>query len=95
MWMDNLVISQGAKNVDAAHQFIDFVLRPEIAKVISEEVGYTSPNREAIKLLPEKVRTNRIAYPAEEDLKNAEFQTEVGEALPIYDRYWQRLKSGG
>lgn len=95
LWMDNLVISRGAKNVDAAHRFIDFVLRPEIAKVISEEVGYTSPNREAIKLLPKKMRANRIAYPADEDLKNAEFETEVGEALPIYDKYWQRLKSGG
>jgi len=95
MWMDNLVISRGAKNVDAAYRFIDFVLRPEIARVISEEIGYTSPNRETIKLLPEKVRANRIAYPTEEDLKNAEFQTEVGEALPIYDKYWQRLKSGG
>lgn len=94
MWMDSLVISQGAKNVDAAYQFIDFILRPEIAKVISEEVGYTSPNLAAIKLLPEKVRANRIVYPSDEDLKNAEFQSDVGEALPVYEKYWQRLKAG-
>ncbi len=92
-WMDNLVISAGAKNVDGAHQFIDFVLRPEIAKKISEEVGYSSPNLAAIKLLPDKVRNNPTAYPTEEDLKNVEFQTDVGAALPVYDQYWQRLKT--
>jgi spermidine/putrescine transport system substrate-binding protein len=43
--------------------------------------------------LPEKVRNNPTVYPSEADLKNAEFQTDVGAALPIYDQYWQRLKS--
>lgn len=95
LWMDSLVISGGAKNVAAAHQFIDFVLRPEIAKTITEEIGYTSPNLEAVKLLPEDVRNNRIAYPLAEDLEKAEFQTDVGEALPLYEKYWQRLKTGG
>ena len=86
-------ISHCAKNVDGAHQFINFVLRPEIAKQISEEIGYSSPNLAAIQLLPEKVRNNPTVYPSEADLKNAEFQTDVGAALPIYDQYWQRLKS--
>ena len=94
IWLDSLVIPSGAEHLEAAHKFIDFVLRPEIAKIITEEVGYTSPNLAAIKLLPEKVRTNRIAYPTEEDLKNAEFQVDVGEALPLYEKYWQRLKAG-
>jgi spermidine/putrescine transport system substrate-binding protein len=95
VWMDNFVLSKGAENVDAAYQFIDFILRPDIAKIITEEIGYTSPNLEAIKLLPESLRNNRIVYPTEEDLKNAEFQTDVGQALPLYEKYWQRLKSGG
>ncbi len=94
LWVDSLVISAGAQNVDAAHQFIDFVLRPEIARQINEEVGYSSPNLAAIQLLPEKMRNNHAIYPTDEDLQNAEFQTDVGEALSIYDRYWQRLKAG-
>jgi spermidine/putrescine transport system substrate-binding protein len=95
VWMDNFVLSKRAKNVDAAYQFIDFILRPDIAKIITEEIGYTSPNLEAVKLLPESLRNNRIVYPTEEDLKNAEFQTDVGQSLPVYEKYWQRLKSGG
>ena len=92
--MDSLVVPIGAQHVEAAHQFINFILRPEIARIITEEIGYTSPNLAAIKLLPEKIRNNRIAYPTEEDLKNSEFETDVGEALPIYEKYWQRLKAG-
>ena len=94
MWMDNLVISAGARNVEGAHRFIDFVLRPDIAQQISEEVGYSSPNLAAIQWLPEKVRNNSTVYPSDADLKNVEFQTDVGAALSIYDQYWQRLKTG-
>jgi spermidine/putrescine transport system substrate-binding protein len=94
LWMDNLVIPKKAPNPAAAHKFIDFLLRPEIAKLITEDVGYTSPNLAAIALLPEKVRNNRTAYPSAEDLARGEFQVDVGEALPIYEKYWQRLKAG-
>ena len=61
---------------------------------ISEEVGYSSPNLAAIRRLPEKVRNNSTVYPSDADLKNVEFQTDVGAALSIYDQYWQRLKTG-
>ena len=94
LWMDNLVIPKKAPNPEAAHRFIDFLLRPEIAKLITEDVGYTSPNLAAIALLPEKVRNNRTAYPSTEDLAKGEFQVDVGDALPVYEKYWQRLKAG-
>lgn len=43
VWVDAMVIPKDAQNVDAAHQFINFVSDPEISQLISEEVGYTSP----------------------------------------------------
>ena len=94
LWMDSLVIPANAKNVENAHKFIDFLLRPEIAKEISEEVGYASPNLAAIELLEEEVRTNRIIYPTKEELKNSEFQVDLGDALGTYESYWEQLKSG-
>lgn len=94
LWMDNLVIPKTARNVDNAHLFIDFLLRPEIARTISEEIGYASPNSEAVALLDEQVRSNRTVYPAEADLKNAEFQTDVGAAITVYEKYWELLKAG-
>jgi len=94
VWVDSLVIPKNAKNVDAAHAFIDYLLRPEVAKLISEEIGYATPNAEAVKLLDEAVRTNRIIYPTEADLKNSEFQIDVGDAIAVYEKYWEQLKTG-
>jgi spermidine/putrescine transport system substrate-binding protein len=94
LWMDSLVIPKGAAHVENAHKFIDFLLRPEIAKMVSEEIGYATPNLEAVKLLPTEVRENRVIYPNEDDLKNAEFQTDVGEAITTYEKYWEALKVG-
>jgi len=94
LWMDNLVIPKNARHVAEAHVFIDFLLRPEIAKTISEEIGYASPNLAAVASLDEATRTNRTVYPSEEDLSNAEFQTDVGEAITVYEKYWELLKAG-
>jgi len=94
LWVDSLVIPKNAKNIENAHLFIDFLLRPEIAKAISEDVGYPSPNAKAIELLDEEVRSNRIIYPTKEDLVNSEFQVDLGDALPVYEMYWEKLKAG-
>lgn len=93
LWVDSLVIPKNAKNVDNAHAFINFLLRPEIGKVISEEIGYASPNGAAVKLLPKSVQTNRIIYPNTTDLKNSEFQTDIGSAVKVYEKYWERFKA--
>ena len=51
MFIDNLAIPKGAENVEIAHKFINYVLRPDVSKKISEDFPYTNPNIEARKLL--------------------------------------------
>lgn len=92
LWMDNLAIPAGARHVENAHRFIDFLLRPEVAKMISEQIGYATPNLEARKLLSREVRENRAIYPQDTDLAGAEIQNDVGEAVTVFDKYWQMLK---
>ncbi len=95
LWMDNFVIPKNAKQVDAAHQFIDYLLRPENAKIVSEEIGYASPNLAARELMDESVRNNATIYPSKDILAKAEFQEDVGdEALQVYQQYWDMLKTG-
>ena len=95
LWMDNFVIPKNAKQVDAAHQFIDYILRPENAKIVSEEIGYASPNSAVLELLDEDTRNNPTIYPTQEILAKAEFQEDVGdEALQLYQQYWDKLKTG-
>jgi spermidine/putrescine transport system substrate-binding protein len=47
MFIDNLAIPKGSENVEIAHQFINYVLRPDVSKKISEDFPYTNPNLEA------------------------------------------------
>jgi len=63
MFIDNLVIPKDAEHVDAAHAFIDYILRPDVSRKISEEFPYTNPNLEARKLLSEEERANAASYP--------------------------------
>ena len=63
MFIDNFAIPKGAEHVDAAHRFIDYVLRPEVSRKISEEFPYTNPNVAARKLLTKEELANVASYP--------------------------------
>ena len=93
MWSDNFAIPVGAENIDHAHTFINFMLRPDIAAICVEEYNYTSPNMAVVPLLPEAQQTAVKTVPHEEDLKNSELCSDVGSALEIYSRYWEMLKT--
>ncbi|BBM84295.1 ABC transporter substrate-binding protein [Candidatus Uabimicrobium amorphum] len=93
LWVDNLAILKNAKNLQNAYKFVDFLLRPEIAKRICEEIGYASPNKEAKQLLEEKIRNNTAIYPSKEIIEKATIPTDIGDTIRIYQKYWEKLKS--
>jgi len=93
LWVDSLCIPKGAKNLENAYKFINFILKPEIAKMISEEAGYATPNTEAFKLMKPEIRDNRIVYPDDAAFNKGEFQTDVGDAILVYERLWEKLKA--
>lgn len=94
LWVDSLVIPKNAKHPQAAHQMINFLLQPEIAKQLSEAIGYATPNKAAWQLLAPEIRNNKTIYPDEADLAQAEFQLDIGEAILDYQKYWEQLKLG-
>jgi len=95
LWIDSLVMMKNAPHADNAYKFINFLLRPEIAKIISETTAYSTPNLEAMKLLPAKMRNNPIINPNPEILKRSKIQVDISGTLPLYEKYWETLKLGG
>lgn len=93
--IDSMVIPIGSRHKENAYKFINFILRPDIARKISLETGYASPNLTAVKMLPKHILNNPIVYPDQEILKRAVVQTDVGDASAIYEKYWELLKIGG
>lgn len=94
LWVDSFVIPKNAANVDNAHKFIDFMLRAESAKACIEELGYAAPNTAAMPLLDEELRNNPVVFPAEDVIARGGFHQDVGDAILIYERYWELLKAG-
>jgi spermidine/putrescine transport system substrate-binding protein len=93
-WVDNFAIPAGAKNVEQAHAFINFLMKPEIAKMCVDFVGYATANKSALPLLDEAVRTNPVTYPPKAVIDAGVFQNDVGDAIAIYNKYWEMLKVG-
>jgi spermidine/putrescine transport system substrate-binding protein len=93
-WMDSFAIPANARNIENAYKFINFLLKPEIAKAISEELGFATTNKEAMALLSSEIRNNPTIYPSKAIQDKGEFQTDVGQAIVIYEKYWEMLKLG-
>ncbi|KOO09864.1 spermidine/putrescine ABC transporter substrate-binding protein, partial [Vibrio xuii] len=62
-WMDSISIPAEAKNVEAAHKMIDFLLRPENAAKIALEIGYPTPVASAMKLFPAEFVNDPSIFP--------------------------------
>lgn len=95
MWADLLAIPKDAKNVDEAHAFINYLLRPDVIAKISDYVAYANPNLKATELVDEEIRNNPGVYPSAEVIKKLyvarEREREVQRWLT---RDWTRVKSG-
>jgi spermidine/putrescine transport system substrate-binding protein len=94
LWMDNISIPVGAPHFEAALQFLNFILRPEVATKISVATGFSTPNQGAIPLLPEAMRKNATLNPPGATLKKGHFLLDLGETNAIYEQYWNKLKIG-
>lgn len=94
IWMDCIAIPKNAPHKEVAYQFINFLLRPEIAKEISLSLGFTSPNLAALKLLPPHIRNNPILNPDKKTLQRGQFLLDLGDTNAIYEEYWNKLKIG-
>jgi spermidine/putrescine transport system substrate-binding protein len=94
LWVDSFVIPKGARNVKNSHAFINYMLKAEVAKQCVEQNGYATPVLSALPLLDEKVRTSPTVFAPPEIVAAGEFQLDVGDALPVYQKYWELLRAG-
>lgn len=78
MFVDSLAIPVGARNVDNALAFMNFILRPEISAMISEDFPYLNPNLAARELLSEEALGNRASFPTPEEMVNLGTFVDIG-----------------
>lgn len=89
---DNFVIPKDAKNYDLAHEFINFILEPEISAEISKEFPYGNPNKAAYPLIDEEIMNDKAVYPPKEEIKRGEYLKDIGDKIKLYDDIWTSIK---
>lgn len=89
---DLFVVPKGAKHTDLAHKFLNYICEPEVMAANLVDFPYSCPNDAAVAAASDAYR-NDPAF--DFDYKtNIFFQKDVGDALAIYDQYYQMLKVG-
>ena len=88
VWADGMVIPKGSRNVDGAHAFIDFMMRPEIAAMNSEYIGYSTPNTGALEILGEDYLSDPTFNPPQDVLDRCSFFHDVSDAAKLYNDIW-------
>ena len=88
MWLDNLVLTSRAPHPRAAHEFMNYILRPDVGAAVSQATGYGTPNDAALSLLEDPVR-----YPSPSELARLEWGADLGRATALWDQIWTEIKA--
>ncbi len=94
-WADGWVIPSDAKNVENAHIFLNYMMRPEVAAADSNYTWYANANEDAFDLVDEEVTSSPAAYPSAEAVENMYPLVPVKpKAERARTRAWTKFKSG-
>ncbi|PZO07549.1 MAG: spermidine/putrescine ABC transporter substrate-binding protein PotF [Lysobacteraceae bacterium] len=95
MWFDMLAIPKGAKNIDNAYLFIDYLMRPDVMAGVQNYVAYASANQAALPMVDKAILDDPGIYPTPEARKGlytlAVLPPEVDR---LFTRHWTTLKTG-
>ena len=68
MWFDQMAIPADSRNVDEAHEFINFIMEPEVIAKASDYVFYANGNLASQPLLNPEILNDPAIYPTPEVL---------------------------
>ena len=95
VWIDSWVIPKNARNKANAEAFINFLCRPDIAKLNFDYITYSTPNTAARDLIEDDaIRNSTIAFPDDTILERCETFQYLGTKFDgIYNDLWREIKS--
>jgi len=93
LFVDSLAIPKTAKHPKNAELFMNYILRPEVSKRISDEFPYTNPNLAARKLLTPEQLSNPASFPSEEEMKSLQLFKDIGDQASQVDELVTTIKA--
>jgi len=93
LWMDNVVLLSDAKNVDSAYLFMDFIMAPENAAMLSAFARYANGISGSDAFMPADMKdAPEIVTPAEFAANGHFVLTCTGKALEYQTAIWTELQ---
>jgi len=94
-FFDMLAVPADAKNVESAHVFINYLMKPEVMASITDYVQFPNGNAAATPLVDEAIRTDPGIYPNQDVLKKLyTFPDLDPKTQRAMTRSWTKIKSG-
>jgi len=95
MWFDNMAIPADAKNVAEAHEFLNYIMKPEVMAKASNYVYYANGNLASKPFLNEDVIGDAAIYPDEETLASLYTTSPKDQRTQrVLTRTWTKVVTG-
>ena len=93
IWYDCLAIPKGSENTDAAHEFIDYLTRPDIALKNFDYLLYSTANKTALESIDAEYLEMDAINPKLSELENSEVFHDPGTFIEEFNRVWTEVKA--
>ncbi|TVO35739.1 polyamine ABC transporter substrate-binding protein [Vibrio algivorus] len=94
-YFDMMAIPADAKNVQAAHVFLNYLMTPEVIANITNEVSAANGNQAATPFVNQDISNNAGIYPDEATLKNIYTISDLpAKTQRVMTRTWTKIKTG-
>jgi len=95
LWVDGWVIPSDATNIENAHLFLNYMMRPEVGAADSNYIWYATANADSYDLIDEAVTSSPAAFPTDEQVSQMYTLTPLPPKIErIRTRAWTSFKSG-
>lgn len=94
-WMDVIAIPADARNPDAAHAFVNYLMEPQVIAEVTDYVAYANANTAADALIDPEIAADPGVYPPEEVRARLVDPVSLPEDVQRQRvRAWTQIKSG-
>ena len=69
LFFDSMAIPKDARNVENAHRFIDYIMRPQVHAALTNQVFYGNPNAASKPFVKPEIANNPVVFPPAAELK--------------------------
>jgi spermidine/putrescine transport system substrate-binding protein len=90
---DSMVLLKDSKNTALAYNFINYLLKPEVAAENIEDIYFIAPNKKAYKLLSEEILNEPAVFLSDEMLIKSEVLLDLGSNNILYSNIWDKVKA--